>query len=33
MLDRVLADEPGVERLPGAHCYEFYAGAGRPSRR
>ncbi len=25
-LDRVLAEE-GVERLPGAHCYEFYAGA------
>lgn len=24
-LDRVLADE-GVERLPGAHCYAFYAG-------
>ena len=26
MLDSMLADE-GVERLPGAHCYEFYAGA------
>jgi len=26
MLDRVLADER-VERLPGAHCYEFYAGS------
>jgi hypothetical protein len=25
LLDRLLADE-GVERLPGAHCYEFYAG-------
>ena len=25
-LDKVLA-EFGVERLPGAHCYEFYAGA------
>ncbi|MDZ7786657.1 MAG: DUF1638 domain-containing protein [Halofilum sp. (in: g-proteobacteria)] len=25
-LDDVLAEE-GVERLPGAHCYEFYAGA------
>ena len=25
-LDRVLAEE-GVERLHGAHCYEFYAGA------
>jgi hypothetical protein len=26
LLDAVLADE-GVERLPGAHCYEFYSGA------
>ena len=26
-LDRVCAEE-GVERLPGAHCYELYAGAG-----
>ena len=26
LLDTMLADE-GVERLPGAHCYEFYAGA------
>lgn len=25
LLDRVIADE-GVERLAGAHCYEFYAG-------
>ncbi|HEY7827065.1 MAG TPA: DUF1638 domain-containing protein [Candidatus Limnocylindrales bacterium] len=25
LLDRVLEDE-GVERLAGAHCYEFYAG-------
>ena len=25
-LDRLLDDE-GIERLPGAHCYEFYAGA------
>ena len=25
-LDRMLAQE-GIERLPGAHCYEFYAGA------
>jgi hypothetical protein len=25
-LDRVLAEE-GVERIPGAHCYEFFAGA------
>ena len=27
-LDRVLADER-VERLPGAHCYQFLAGADR----
>ncbi|MEA2609362.1 MAG: hypothetical protein QOJ75_1605 [Chloroflexota bacterium] len=26
LLDRMLEDE-GVERLPGAHCYELYAGA------
>ena len=26
LLDLDLADE-GVERLPGAHCYEFYAGS------
>jgi hypothetical protein len=26
LLDLALAEEPGVERLPGAHCYEFYAG-------
>jgi len=26
LLDKVLA-EYGVERLPGAHCYEFFAGA------
>ena len=26
-LDRLLADHPGVERLPGAHCYEVFAGA------
>lgn len=25
-LDRLLAEE-GIERLPGAHCYEFFAGA------
>jgi len=25
-LDRLL-DEHGVERLPGAHCYEFFAGS------
>ena len=28
-VDRVLADFPGVERLPGLHCYEFFAGAER----
>ena len=27
-IDRVLAEE-GVERLPGAHCYQFFAGAER----
>ena len=27
-LDRVLEEE-GVERLPGAHCYQFFAGARR----
>ena len=27
MLDAMLARR-GVERLPGAHCYEFFAGAG-----
>jgi hypothetical protein len=26
LLDSMLADE-GVERLPGAHCYEFYSGS------
>jgi len=26
MLDKVL-DEFGIERLPGAHCYEFFAGS------
>jgi len=26
MLDKVLNEE-GVQRLPGAHCYEFFAGA------
>ena len=26
LLDRVLAEER-VDRLPGAHCYEFYAGS------
>ncbi len=28
ILDRVLEEE-GVERLPGAHCYQFLAGADR----
>lgn len=28
-IDQVLADYPGVERLPGLHCYEFFAGAER----
>jgi hypothetical protein len=27
LLDRVLERYPGVTRLPGAHCYEFLAGA------
>lgn len=27
-IDRMLAEE-GVERLPGAHCYQFFAGAER----
>ena len=28
LLDRLLETEfEGVERIPGAHCYEFYAGA------
>jgi hypothetical protein len=26
-LDRLLEGHPGVRRLPGAHCYEFFAGA------
>jgi hypothetical protein len=26
LLDKVLIEE-GVERIPGAHCYEFFAGA------
>ena len=25
-LDALLAGHPGVQRLPGAHCYEFFAG-------
>lgn len=28
-IDQVLAAYPGVERLPGLHCYEFFAGAER----
>ena len=28
-IDRVLDDYPGVERLPGLHCYEVFAGAER----
>ncbi len=26
-LDALLAEFPGVGRLPGAHCYEFFAGS------
>ena len=26
LLDKAL-DEYGIERIPGAHCYEFYAGS------
>ena len=29
MRDRVAADHPGIARLPGAHCYEVFAGADR----
>ena len=28
-LDAFLAEQAGIERLPGAHCYEFFAGAER----
>jgi hypothetical protein len=28
-LDAFLAEHPGIERLPGAHCYEFFAGGKR----
>jgi hypothetical protein len=28
-LDAFLVEHPGIERLPGAHCYEFFAGASR----
>lgn len=27
LLDALLAEHPGVGRLPGAHCYEFFAGS------
>lgn len=27
LLDALLAEYPGIERLPGAHCYEFFAGS------
>ena len=27
LLDQLLAEFPGVGRLPGAHCYEFFAGS------
>ncbi|MDO8363571.1 MAG: DUF1638 domain-containing protein [Actinomycetota bacterium] len=25
-IDRLMADHPNVQRLPGNHCYEFFAG-------
>ena len=28
-LDALLEEFPGVQRLPGAHCYEFFAGSCR----
>ena len=28
-LDAFLAEHPGIQRLPGAHCYEFFAGGDR----
>jgi hypothetical protein len=28
-LDAFLAEHPGVDRLPGAHCYEFFSGSER----
>jgi len=31
-LDRLLDGYPGVRRLPGAHCYEFFAGSEEFSR-
>ncbi len=27
LLDMFLAEYPGISRLPGAHCYEFFAGS------
>ncbi len=27
LLDALLAEHPGVQRMPGAHCYEFFAGS------
>lgn len=27
LLDALLAEHPGVRRLPGDHCYEFFAGS------
>lgn len=27
-LDRLIDERPNLRRLPGAHCYEFFAGAG-----
>lgn len=27
LIDAMLLDYPGVERIPGAHCYEFFAGS------
>ena len=29
MLERATAEHPGITRLPGAHCYEVFAGADR----
>jgi hypothetical protein len=26
-LDRLIAERPNVHRMPGAHCYEFFAGS------
>lgn len=26
-LDRLLAERPNIRRLPGSHCYEFFAGS------